>query len=183
MDHLFYFIYVQPLYRVIALALLALLLWRQLRTPLWRRANRPELWRWTAFVLFLLWVLAVLYTTLLNRSEGGGEVMLTPFWSYRAAFAPDGNREMLRSNLMNVLLFLPGGLLLGELAPRDWRGKTVLLALGLSFLLSAGIEILQGVFSLGIAETDDVIHNTLGGLLGGLPAALSGAPPANTREG
>ncbi|MGM9594531.1 MAG: VanZ family protein [Candidatus Onthomonas sp.] len=183
MGDLFQFIYVQPLYRISALALLLLLLWHQLREPLWRRAGKPWLWRLTAFALLLLWVLAVLYVTLLDRSEGGGEVMLTPFWSYRAAFAPDGNRELLRSNLMNVLLFLPGGLLLGEIAPRDWRRKTALLALGLSFLLSAGVEILQGVFSLGIAETDDVIHNVLGGLLGSLPAALSGDLPANTREG
>lgn len=183
MGDLFFCIYAQPLYRVIAIGLLILLLWGRLRAPLWRRAGKPGLWRWTAFGLLLLWALAVLYVTLLDRSEGVGEVMLTPFWSYREAFAPDGNREMLRSNLMNVLLFFPGGLLLGELVPRDWRGKTVLLALGLSFLFSAGVETLQGVFSLGIAETDDVIHNTLGGLLGSLPAALSGDLPANTREG
>lgn len=182
MNDLLLLIYIQPMYRVIAIALLVLLLWRQLRGPLWRRVDRPSLWRWTAFALLLLWALAVIYTTLISRSEGGGEVILTPFWSYREVLS-GGSRELLRSNLMNVLLFFPGGLLLGELVPRDWRGKTVLLALGFSFLLSAGVEILQGVFSLGIAETDDVIHNTLGGLLGSLPAALSGDLPANTREG
>ncbi|MGM9537118.1 MAG: VanZ family protein [Candidatus Onthomonas sp.] len=181
MSDFFRFIYIQPLYRVIAVALLVLLLWRQLRGPIWRRVNRPALWRWTAFGLLLLWALVVLYMTLLNRGEGGGAVMLTPFWSYREALS-GGNRELLRSNLMNVLLFLPGGLLVGELTPRSWRGKTALLALGLSLLLSAGIETLQGIFGLGIAEVDDVIHNTLGGLLGSLPAAFTERLPANARE-
>lgn len=172
MSQLFLFIYIQPPSLLIALACGGLVFWRWGREWLWNRLDRPGCWHGTALILFVLWAAAVLYVTLLSRSEGEGEILLTPFWSYRAAFAPGGSRELLRANLMNVLLFLPGGLLLGELAPRHWRWQTALLAFGLSLSFSVCVEALQGLFDLGIAETDDVIHNTLGGLLGSLPAAV-----------
>lgn len=182
MSELFHFIYIQSPLLLIALACGGLILWRWVRDPLWDRLDRPGLWHGAALILFVLWAAAVLYVTLLDRSEGEGEILLTPFWSYREAFAPGGSRELLRANLMNVLLFLPGGLLLGELAPRHWHRQTALLALGLSLVFSGCVESLQGLFGLGIAETDDVIHNTLGGLLGSLPAALPRRRPAKRQR-
>lgn len=172
MGTIIWYIYSRPLPQLIALVLVGMILWRRFREPLWRRAGRPRLWWWVCLLLFLFWLFAALYATIIDRSEGTGEMILTPFWSYWEAFRPGGNPEMLRANLMNVLLFLPGGLLLGELLPRRWSWQKALLAFAFSLSLSVGIETAQALFELGLAETDDVIHNSLGGLLGSLPAAL-----------
>lgn len=106
----------------------------------------------------------LLYTTLLTRSPGGYEVILTPFAALAAArVQPELYREM----LMNVFLFFPLGLTLSNALPRRWNrwlriGVTTLAGC----LLSAGIEYAQYRFALGLAETDDVLCNTLGALLG-----------------
>lgn len=122
--------------------------------------------RWAAInkVLFFLSTAVVLYTTLLTRTPGGYEVILTPFAALAAArVQPELYREM----LMNVFLFFPLGLTLSNALPRRWNrwlriGVTTLAGC----LLSAGIEYAQYRFSLGMAETDDVLCNTLGALLG-----------------
>lgn len=122
--------------------------------------------RWAAInkVLFFLSTAVVLYTTLLTRTSGGYEVILTPFAALAAArVQPELYREM----LMNVFLFFPLGLTLSNALPRRWNrwlriGVTTLAGC----LLSAGIEYAQYRFSLGMAETDDVLCNTLGALLG-----------------
>ena len=122
--------------------------------------------RWAAInkVLFFLSTAVVLYTTLLTRTSGGYEVILTPFAALAAArVQPELYREM----LMNVFLFFPLGLTLSNALPRRWNrwlriGVTTLAGC----LLSAGIEYAQYRFALGLAETDDVLCNTLGALLG-----------------
>ena len=63
---------------------------------------------------------------------------------------------------MNVVVFVPVGLLLG-IAIKDIRWWHALLT---GVCLSVSIEILQFVFLKGFSELDDVMHNTLGGLLG-----------------
>ena len=73
-----------------------------------------------------------------------------------------GERELLRSAFMNVLLFYPGALLLRSILP---RGTGLLVVLGL-FAATVVIEVCQFALQLGYAETDDVLHNTLGAVLG-----------------
>lgn len=62
--------------------------------------------------------------------------------------------------LGNVLLFVPLGLLLAM------STKSVRRATGLSFGFSVVIELWQYVLALGRTDPDDVICNTLGGLIG-----------------
>lgn len=115
-------------------------------------------------VLSCVAVIIVLYATLLTRSAGVPEAILTPFAAFTAArVQPELYREM----LMNVFLFFPLGLTLSNALPRRWNrwlriGVTTLAGC----LLSAGIEYAQYRFALGLAETDDVLCNTLGALLG-----------------
>lgn len=182
MDQLVLFIYTRPLPGLILAVGVALCLWWCVRLPLWEKVGHPKGWRAGALVLLLLWMAAVLWITLLRRDETERQMVLQPFWSYWEVFVLHGNNELLRSNFMNALLFLPGGLLLGEMVPRTWRWRTVVLALVLFGVLSAAIESLQWVFALGMTETDDVIHNTLGGLLGSLPAAVRPLPWAKRRR-
>ena len=123
-------------------------------------------WNPVVCCLVVLWLAAIVYVTVARReSAGTQESLWIPFWSYYLAFG--GNRELLRSNLMNVLLFYPAGLLAGSLLPKDgkrWRGILLMAAGGCA--LSLAIELSQYALHLGLAETDDVIHNTLGAALG-----------------
>lgn len=83
-----------------------------------------------------------------------------PFWSYKEIFK--GNPSLLVENLMNVVVFIPIGLLL-PFSLKGYKFKCVLLA-GLS--LSLTIELLQFVFKTGYCEFDDLFHNTLGATIG-----------------
>ena len=84
----------------------------------------------------------------------------TPFWSYRAI--QKGVDYLLPENIMNVMVFLPVGFLLGcALVNIKWQ---IVLLIG--FGLSVSIEIMQYLFKCGFSEIDDVIHNSLGCFLG-----------------
>ena len=106
----------------------------------------------------------ILYATILTRSVGVPAAILAPFASLTAArVQPELYREM----LMNVFLFFPLGLTLSNALPRKWHrwGRITLTTL-VGCALSAGIEYAQYRCALGLAETDDVICNTLGAFLG-----------------
>mgnify|MGYP004516676917 CR=1 FL=1 len=106
----------------------------------------------------------ILYATILTRSAGGPEVILTPFAALAAARQQP---ELYREMLMNVFLFFPLGLTLSNALPRKWhRWLRIILTTFVGCALSAGIEYAQYRYALGLAETDDVICNTMGAFLG-----------------
>lgn len=106
----------------------------------------------------------ILYTTILTRTPGAPEAILTPFAALSAARQQP---ELYREMLMNVFLFFPLGLTLSNALPRKWHrwGRIAFTTL-IGCILSAGIEYAQYRCALGLAETDDVICNTLGAFLG-----------------
>ena len=59
--------------------------------------------------------------------------------------------------VLNILLFIPLGFLLGV---KGWK------AILFGFLLSAFIECAQYLFLLGYCEADDVLNNTIGTVVG-----------------
>ena len=125
--------------------------------------------------LFLFWLAVILYATLGHRSECDNrmEPQLIPLYSYYLVLH-GGNPEIFRSNFMNVLLFWPVGLLGCELLPRKWNCSWKLLAaFAAGISLCVTIEYCQYSLALGLAETDDVIHNTTGALLGALASGIS----------
>ncbi len=133
-----------------------------------------RLWRPVIALLFLAWLAVIAVATLTDRTPGiiPAEPELIPFHSYRAVIAGE-NKEILRSNFMNVVLFYPAGLFACELLPKSWsRAKRVILVAVLFALVSAGIEFCQYHFALGQAEVDDVIHNALGALIGALISTI-----------
>lgn len=93
-----------------------------------------------------------------NESRGHN---LNPFWSYAAI--QEGRTELLVENIMNVMVFVPVGILLGSLlrVKGSW-----LIALLIGLCISISIEAMQFFFHRGFAEMDDVMHNTLGCILG-----------------
>lgn len=134
-----------------------------------RPPAKKRFWRLAISLLLLAWLAVIVSATLAGRSEIPfcPEPELLPFHSYRAVLAGE-NRELLRSNFMNVALFYPLGLFGCDVLPESWSRKCrIFTAAALCVLLSLGIECLQYLFALGQAEVDDVIHNGLGAFLGG----------------
>ena len=66
---------------------------------------------------------------------------------------------------MNILLFIPGGMWLSYSMKKPTRIKYVLQVIFL-MLVSITIEIVQWYYQLGTVETDDVICNTFGAIIG-----------------
>ena len=78
-----------------------------------------------------------------------------PFWSYER---PD----LLVENVMNVVVFIPVGFLLGcTFKNINWR-RIVLIG----GCLSLSIELFQLIIKRGLSELDDVMHNSIGCLIG-----------------
>ena len=136
--------------------------------------KNKRFWRPVIALLFLAWLAVIAVATLADRTPGliPMEPELIPFHSYRAVMAGE-NKEIIRSNFMNVVLFYPAGLFACELLPKSWSlAKRVILVAVLFALVSAGIEFCQYHFALGQAEVDDVIHNALGALIGALISTI-----------
>lgn len=81
---------------------------------------------------------------------------LRPFWSY------DNFCYHANEILMNVVVFIPLGAFLGVIYKTNTSIKVALSGMLISFV----IELLQITFKKGFAEFDDVMHNTLGCMLG-----------------
>lgn len=118
-------------------------------------------WRLTVGLLALEYIVLIYCATVIFRAytETVGHNP-TLFWSYRAI--GEGKNELLVENIMNVVAFVPVGLLLSCVS-RKMKWRTVLL---IGFGISLSIESLQFVLKRGFSEIDDVFHNMLGCLIG-----------------
>ena len=86
---------------------------------------------------------------------------MIPFRSYYEAITKKQYILMLQC-LLNVILFIPFGLLLNAIL----KPKSMARIITSAFLLSFVIEILQAFTHRGLCEMDDIIHNTVGAWLG-----------------
>ena len=107
-------------------------------------------------LLLILYLCAVSYLTLIYRDQEGTRSNFELFWSYRHLFS-DG--EIRADILKNIWLFVP----LGAILHRIWPKWIVLL---IPFIISMLIEIIQYFTGMGLCELDDVISNSLGGIIG-----------------
>ena len=133
-------------------------------------------------LLLLIAITVILAATLLNRTERGEGLAPSwiPFASYIKVMQGE-NPELLRSCFMNVALFYPAGLLEAVLLPRKWHPIWRILLTGLIFMLmSTGIEYAQHIFVLGQPEVDDIIHNALGAVIGGVCGNMITSTKART---
>jgi len=100
--------------------------------------------------VFLIYCLIVLIRPIIDA-----ECNFIPFGNY-------GDPDLFLDRIMNVVMFIPIGFLLGLGHKRSIWWKTLLI--GMSF--SVIIEISQLVLKRGCCDVDDVIHNTLGCMIG-----------------
>lgn len=85
---------------------------------------------------------------------------LLPFWSYVSI--QEGRENLLVENIMNVVVFIP----LGILCAISFEKARWMHAAFWGLTISASIEVMQYVLKRGFSEVDDVMHNTLGCIIG-----------------
>ena len=140
-------------------------------------------WKGWKGVRYALWLLLVEYTALLlhftvfiRNTTGKHEMILMPLWSYVAIHG--GMKVLMQEVLSNVVVFIPIGFLLGIVLRKSGLAGVMAVGIGISVV----IELLQFTMMRGFCETDDVIHNAVGCLIGwGLGKSLPLSPPK--REG
>ncbi len=104
----------------------------------------------------------VLLITLITRTQKTQPTAAwQPLWSWYEVIAHH-NRRLLEEILLNILMLLPFGMLAASINPRIQLRHAV--RMGVS--LSAAIECTQFLLRLGLFEWDDILHNTLGCVLG-----------------
>lgn len=134
-------------------------------------------------LLFLaVYLLFIFYITLYSRSFSLIRTCrLELFWSYfQWAKGSAGTGKQI---LLNIDLFVPAGYFLANVL-HAWNIKRAgVLAVAISFAISASIETVQYVDGLGLGETDDVFNNVLGAVLGvGIYKLCQSVSDAGNRE-
>ncbi len=111
-------------------------------------------------ILLEYFVFVTLITVVCRKVSNVRKYDFTPFWSYNEI--GDGKEWLLLENIMNIVVFVPIGLLLGcSFREMNWK-----LCLLIGCMLSVCIEFFQFVLKRGFTECDDVMHNTLGCIIG-----------------
>ena len=196
-DYVFSLVHATPysIYEGIAsifcLGLVVFIAWKGWKTGL----------RYSATLLLIEYVFFIFCSTVIFRPTGETrQYDFHPFWSY-------DRPELLVENIMNVIVFIPIGMILGSLlrvtfgsgfrvqgswskygswfkvngswskygswfkVKGSWTSQatksiTWLVALLIGCSISVTIEALQFWFIKGFSELDDVMHNTVGCLIG-----------------
>lgn len=123
------------------------------------KGNRIK--RFVSGALFADYYFLVICSTVICRNSGRErQMVLMPFWKYPDIWNKVDYPADLLEVLLNIALFMPIGLQLGGMG---MKLKRVFLC---GFVLSGIIEVCQYIYCRGLCETDDVIHNTLGCIVG-----------------
>ena len=119
---------------------------------------------------FVLWVLLIEYlfvlicSTVICRDAISFEfdrLELSPLWTYSAVIHHTPGVSVW-DIVLNVVLFVPLGLLIKMIYPKISVWRIVFIGL----VCSVFIEANQFLFEKGAAQSDDVMHNTLGAVIG-----------------
>ncbi len=124
-----------------------------------RVADKKKFVVWAMLVEYLILVVCV--AVVFRPTLPVRNLHLTPLWVYTDFMTIHPN-EAVRDIVINLLLFLPVGALLAGINPSLKWYKVLLIGLTCSLT----IELLQYLFLRGVAQTDDLIHNTVSCLVG-----------------
>ena len=143
----------EGLLSIFCIGLVVFVAWKGFKTGL----------RYSVALLLIEYIFLIFCSTVLFRTPGETRQSdFYPFWSYKAI--QDGREDLLAENIMNVVVFIPVGLLLGIALKQMTWWKALLIGCSISVI----IESLQFLFKRGFSEVDDVMHNTVGCLIGWL---------------
>lgn len=122
-----------------------------------------RIYRTLLHMVTIIYLAGVIYNTLLNRNlQSTMHYELQLFWSYQLVLNQN-NIYFWQEIVLNILLFLPAGILLPLCFPSLHRlSRFALIAFGSSLC----IELVQLVGKIGLFEFDDIFNNVLGALIG-----------------
>ena len=118
-------------------------------------------------ILFIIYLLHVYGSTVFSRLPSTRKYQLEVFWSWKEILNSMNTTypkyELFLENILNVIMLLPLGIFLPLVYGKkiDWK-----VGLLIGFCISFSIELLQLVLCRGLFEFDDIIHNSLGFLIG-----------------
>ena len=126
------------------------------------------------WLLALVYVGGIVFLAFLIRQPGDvGRLNTVPFWALKRSVSLLGptvfsgirivNKVLFQDVILNVLLFIPFGLLFPVLFRKT---AAIVFTVPAGFLASLCIETVQYITRLGTADVDDLINNTLGALIG-----------------
>lgn len=163
---MFMYFYCLPLASTFVLFGLAVVGWLVFNSCICKKFATSITGRISIISGLLLWNSVILYITVFSRSVGIREAELLPF-NQIITVLNGGNQELIRSAWMNVLLFVPLGVLYPEILPDTvGRWKKECLVVVIACGTSIGVELAQWIFALGLTEVDDVMFNVLGAVIG-----------------
>lgn len=157
-------IYCLPLSAILLLMTMAVTIWKEVDIALSPYPRAVKRWQNANWLLAILAIGLIFYSTVLTRETGERSLSLIPF-DFITRIPTDN--EAIRTVLMNLFLFFPLGLTagrgLGDKCPPVLR---VLFITAIGLFLSLTVESLQYVFALGNVEADDLLANVLGTMIG-----------------
>ena len=160
----------EGLLSIFCIGLVVFIAWKGFKTGL----------RYSATLLLIEYIFLLFCSTVIFRTTGATrQYDFHPFWSY-------DRPDLLIENIMNVIVFIPVGMMLGSLlrVKGSWakygswfkvngsstgeatKSMTWLIVLLIGCSISVTIEALQFCFMRGFSEVDDVMHNTVGCIVG-----------------
>lgn len=115
------------------------------------------------YALLMEYYFLVLCTTVICRTaQITKRIELIPFYKYLDIWNKTDHPHDLIEVTLNIALFVPIGLLLSGIVCKKKWWHIAAIGCGLSLI----IELLQLATGRGLCETDDLIHNTLGCMIG-----------------
>ncbi|MDQ0261635.1 VanZ family protein [Sinomonas atrocyanea] len=135
--------------------------------PRWRSATqRAKAETGIIFAVFALYTAFLLRLLLFSRAPGSERSLnLIPFASIAEIVSShsSGTGRVAFANIAgNILIFIPLGFYVSWLRQRAAAWTTMLTVA----VASAAVEVIQGVLAVGASDIDDVILNSVGGMLG-----------------
>ena len=136
--------------------------------------HHRESMNWLPTILFGVYFVVVVYgTVLMRQGTVARSIVMEPFQRIKEALATR-NLEKMNHDLMNVLMFVPFGILLPLMNRKVFNKVSFAFLFGL--VTSTLIESIQLLFHLGQCDINDIIANTLGTVLGYLICLLFRIP-------
>lgn len=110
------------------------------------------------YLIILVWVILFKLQFNFENLDSMRSINLIPF---AESYLPSG-RLNISEIVFNIIFFIPFGIFMKLIFPKESFIKTILIFFGFSILL----EFCQYIFSIGVSDITDVISNTFGGLIG-----------------
>lgn len=117
-------------------------------------------------IVLIAYILTIYFFAVLGRSTSvNSYIRLELFWGYFSQ-----SKNLILDNLINIVCFIPIGMLVGVTNTK----RKVAVALLIGLMLSLAIECSQYYWKRGVFDVDDLFNNSLGAVIGAMVVTLLG---------